>query len=131
MGSSRVSTGIEGFDRLVEGGFPRGDTILLIGNPGTGKTGFSAQFLYKGLVEGECGIYVSFSEGREAFFRNMNSIGLDFAKYEKEGKSYVTISIGCTGGRHRSVFIANSIAKHVEEEKYRVKVSHRDAEKKG
>ena len=86
MGSSRVSTGIEGFDRLVEGGFPRGDTILLIGNPGTGKTGFSAQFLYKGLVEGECGIYVSFSEGREAFFRNMNSIGLDFAKYEKEGK---------------------------------------------
>ncbi|TMI25740.1 KaiC domain-containing protein, partial [Candidatus Bathyarchaeota archaeon] len=68
MGSSRVSTGIEGFDRLVEGGFPRGDTILLIGNPGTGKTGFSAQFLYKGLVEGECGIYVSFSEGREAFF---------------------------------------------------------------
>jgi len=52
-------------------------------------------------------------------------------QYEKEGKAYVTISIGCTGGRHRSVFIANSIAKHVEEEKYRVKVSHRDAEKKG
>jgi UPF0042 nucleotide-binding protein len=52
-------------------------------------------------------------------------------QYEKEGKAYVTISIGCTGGRHRSVFIANAIAKHVEEEKYRVKVSHRDAEKKG
>ena len=52
-------------------------------------------------------------------------------QYEKEGKAYVTISIGCTGGRHRSVFIANAIAKHVEEGKYRVKVSHRDAEKKG
>ncbi len=52
-------------------------------------------------------------------------------QYEKEGKAYVTISIGCTGGRHRSVFIANAIAKHVEKEKYRVKVSHRDAEKKG
>ena len=49
-------------------------------------------------------------------------------QYEKEGKSYVTISIGCTGGRHRSVFIANAIAKHLRE-RYRVKVSHRDSEK--
>ena len=52
-------------------------------------------------------------------------------QYEKEGKSYVTISIGCTGGRHRSVFIANAIGQHLEEQKYRVKVSHRDSEKKG
>jgi UPF0042 nucleotide-binding protein len=50
-------------------------------------------------------------------------------QYEKEGKSYVTISIGCTGGRHRSVFIANEIADHVKGGNYRVKVSHRDAEK--
>jgi UPF0042 nucleotide-binding protein len=33
-------------------------------------------------------------------------------QYEKEGKSYVTIAIGCTGGRHRSVFITNAIAQH-------------------
>jgi len=52
-------------------------------------------------------------------------------QYEKEGKSYVTISIGCTGGRHRSVFIANAVAQHIEGQQYRVKVSHRDAEKKG
>src|SRR5947207_6450559 len=51
--------------------------------------------------------------------------------YRKEGKSYVTISIGCTGGRHRSVFIANAIGNHLEGHKYRVKVSHRDAEKHG
>ena len=35
-------------------------------------------------------------------------------QYEKEGKSYVTISVGCTGGRHRSVFIANALAEHIE-----------------
>ena len=52
-------------------------------------------------------------------------------QYEKEGKSYVTISIGCTGGRHRSVFIANAIGRHLEQQNYRVKVSHRDTEKKG
>jgi UPF0042 nucleotide-binding protein len=50
-------------------------------------------------------------------------------QYEKEGKSYVTISIGCTGGRHRSVFIANAIGKHLSDQKYQVKVSHRDSEK--
>ena len=50
-------------------------------------------------------------------------------QYEKEGKSYVTASIGCTGGRHRSVFITNELAKHFESLGYRVKVTHRDSEK--
>ena len=56
---------------------------------------------------------------------------LDFLmpQYEKEGKSYVTISIGCTGGRHRSVFITNAIARHFESRDYRVRVTHRDSEK--
>jgi UPF0042 nucleotide-binding protein len=56
---------------------------------------------------------------------------LDFLlpQYEKEGKSYVTISIGCTGGRHRSVFIANAVARHLDGGKYRVKVTHRDSDK--
>ncbi len=52
-------------------------------------------------------------------------------QYEREGKSYVTISVGCTGGRHRSVFIANALAEHIQARQYRVKVSHRDAEKTG
>jgi len=58
-----------------------------------------------------------------------NFVDFLLPQYEKEGKSYVTISIGCTGGRHRSVFIANAIGKHVSDQKYRVKVSHRDSEK--
>src|SRR5207253_2906990 len=76
--------------------------------------------------------YMNTHDATHKFLKHVDEF-IDFLlpQYEKEGKSYVTISIGCTGGRHRSVFIANSIAKHVEEEKYRVKVSHRDAEKKG
>jgi UPF0042 nucleotide-binding protein len=49
--------------------------------------------------------------------------------YEKEGKSYVTVSIGCTGGRHRSVFMADALARHFESTGYRVRLNHRDAEK--
>ena len=51
-------------------------------------------------------------------------------QYEKEGKSYITIAVGCTGGRHRSVFIANAIARYLESTKHHVKVTHRDSDKK-
>ena len=49
--------------------------------------------------------------------------------YARDNRNYLTVAIGCTGGRHRSVFIANVLGKHLEEQKYRVKVSHRDSEK--
>lgn len=42
----RVSTGIEGFDDLVENGFPSESVVLLAGGPGAGKTTFAAQFLH-------------------------------------------------------------------------------------
>lgn len=82
-----TSTGIDELDALLGGGFPQGSLIILAGNPGTGKTAFSAQFLYRGAVDhGENGIYVSFAESKEAFFENMRGFGFDFAKLEQEGR---------------------------------------------
>jgi UPF0042 nucleotide-binding protein len=49
--------------------------------------------------------------------------------YIREGKSYLTISFGCTGGHHRSVFIANEIKKRLKKAGYGVKESHRDINK--
>src|ERR1700757_4370284 len=74
--------------------------------------------------------YMNSHEATHKFLDHVHAF-VDFLlpQYEKEGKSYVTISIGCPGGRHRSVFIANAIAEHVKAGNYRVKVSHRDAEK--
>ncbi|MDR1194997.1 MAG: RNase adapter RapZ [Endomicrobium sp.] len=46
--------------------------------------------------------------------------------YIKEGKSYLTIAIGCTGGRHRSVFTAEELAAFLKNKGYKVNVSHRD-----
>ncbi len=46
--------------------------------------------------------------------------------YIHEGKSYLTVSFGCTGGQHRSVMIAEAIGCELEREGYRVKISHRD-----
>jgi UPF0042 nucleotide-binding protein len=49
--------------------------------------------------------------------------------YIQEGKSYLTIAFGCTGGQHRSVMIAEDVGKHLRKAKYRVKVEHRDSPK--
>lgn len=46
--------------------------------------------------------------------------------YIKEGKYHLTVAIGCTGGRHRSVVMANEIARRLEENGRQVKVKHRD-----
>ncbi len=49
--------------------------------------------------------------------------------YQREGKSYLTIGVGCTGGRHRSVRVANRIGKSLADENYNVLVVHRDVQK--
>ncbi|HYL11981.1 MAG TPA: RNase adapter RapZ [Terriglobales bacterium] len=49
--------------------------------------------------------------------------------YISEGKSYLTISFGCTGGQHRSVMIAEDVSKALRKAGYRVKVVHRDSPK--
>ena len=46
--------------------------------------------------------------------------------YEKEGKAYLTIALGCTGGRHRSVTIAGTIYEHIHAMGKTVELNHRD-----
>ncbi len=49
--------------------------------------------------------------------------------YKREGKSYLTIGIGCTGGKHRSVMVAESLARVLDKGKFNVSVVHRDVKK--
>ncbi|OQA91542.1 MAG: glmZ(sRNA)-inactivating NTPase [Elusimicrobia bacterium ADurb.Bin231] len=62
----------------------------------------------------------------KAFFGIVDDI---IPQYVKEGKSYLTIAIGCTGGRHRSVVIANRLKKFLIKNKFLVIVQHRDIDK--
>jgi KaiC/GvpD/RAD55 family RecA-like ATPase len=85
--SKRIATGINGLDELVDGGFPEGRVILVIGGPGTGKTIMCSQFLYKGIYENqENGIFVSLDESKDHFYTEMQKFGWDFRKAEKERK---------------------------------------------
>jgi circadian clock protein KaiC len=82
----RVKSGVDGLDSLVEGGFLRGDVILLAGNTGSGKTILSAQFICNGAVQhGEKGVYASFEEDAGTLKRNMLRLGFDLEKLEREG----------------------------------------------
>jgi UPF0042 nucleotide-binding protein len=49
--------------------------------------------------------------------------------FEREGKTYLTIAIGCTGGRHRSIVIANYLRELFSDGKYQVHAAHRDIKK--
>jgi len=82
-----VATGIQGFDELTSGGLPKGRTILVVGGPGTGKTIFAAQFLYKGIYEQkENGVFVSLDESKDHFYSEMKHFGWDFKNAEDERK---------------------------------------------
>jgi KaiC/GvpD/RAD55 family RecA-like ATPase len=83
--SDRVPTGIDGLDSLIEGGFLRGDVILLAGRTGSGKTIFSVQFIYNGAVQyGENGVYATFEEDAKTLKRNMLGLGFNLEKLERE-----------------------------------------------
>ena len=78
-------TGIPNFDEVF-GGLPKGGLIVVAGGPGTGKTIFSASYLYYGAEKfGEPGIYISLSETRRQFYENMRTLGFDFKKLEEDG----------------------------------------------
>ncbi len=83
----RVKSGIPGLDELMEGGFTKGDAILIAGKAGTGKSIFGCQFLYAGATKyNEHGVLVTLEEPPEKIKRNMMRFNMDLEKLEKEGK---------------------------------------------
>lgn len=69
---------------------------------------------------------LSQSEALEFLARFFPLMELLLPLYAREGKSYLTVGVGCTGGRHRSVSIAGRISEHLEGRGWRVNVRHRD-----
>lgn len=83
--ANKVSTGIEGLDRMMKGGIPKGNLVLLTGGPGTGKTTCGLQFLLEGAKNGENGVFVSLEESQKKIVKNAEKIGWDLQKYIDSG----------------------------------------------
>lgn len=71
-----------------------------------------------------------FPQTREFLDKVTDMLTFLLPHYIKEGKSYLTIGIGCTGGQHRSVLIAEELKKRLGAEGYRAKAAHRDMPRK-
>jgi UPF0042 nucleotide-binding protein len=69
----------------------------------------------------------SFPQTREFIERISNLLIYLLPHYVKEGKSYLTIGFGCTGGQHRSVMMAEEVRRRLAKAKYNVSVTHRDS----
>ena len=74
------------------------------------------------------GAYIEADPAYAPFFRNLTDLLLPLLPgYEREGKSYLTLAVGCTGGRHRSVFVAERLAGWLASQGRQVDLRHRDA----
>jgi len=69
----------------------------------------------------------SFPQTQEFIKRISDLLVYLLPHYIREGKSYLTIGFGCTGGQHRSVMIAEDVGKRLRKAGYKVKVVHRDS----
>jgi UPF0042 nucleotide-binding protein len=68
-------------------------------------------------------------ETQEFLGRVVDLLEFTLPRYQHEGKSYLTIALGCTGGRHRSIVLVEELRRRLETRGHRVLVRHRDAER--
>ena len=98
----------------MEGGFPKGRSILITGEPGTGKTIFALQYLLEGLRLGEKGIYVAADEGPGDVIEQAASLGWDLEQYISK-KELAILNAGTYlstlggGGKERQIDIHKAI----------------------
>ena len=83
----RMQTGIPGFDHLLDGGLLRGNSLLIEGPPGSGKSTFGVRILHEGVVQyHEPGLLITFEEFPKQVYAEAMSYGIDLRLMEDAGK---------------------------------------------
>jgi circadian clock protein KaiC len=82
----RLSTGIAGLDEMMGGGIPAGDSLVLAGPTGTGKTTFAMKFVAAGLAAGESAVIAIFEEHPEVYLQRAKSVDVDLRDAIRENK---------------------------------------------
>lgn len=86
---SRCLTGIESLDNILNGGIPQGNTVLLTGSVGTGKTTWAMEFLVNGVRLEENGAFISVTEPIAKLLENMYTFDFFDSSMVKEGKLHL------------------------------------------
>jgi len=82
----RLSTGVQALDAMVAGGIPKGFSVAVTGEPGTGKTILCIHFIAEGVRVGDKCIYVTTEESRDSIITQAGQFGFDFDGAVKQGK---------------------------------------------
>jgi len=82
-------TYIQGLDEILLGGLPSGRTTILEGEAGSGKTVLALEFLYRGALAGEPGIWGGFEEPANQLRSNASSLGWDLPALERESRFFI------------------------------------------
>lgn len=80
----RVKTGIHNFDKLIGGGIPEKTMLLVEGAPGSGKSNLGLEFLYRGALKGQNGLYISFQDSENEILRT-TTFDWEFKKQVEKG----------------------------------------------
>ena len=89
MGINKIKTDIKGLDEVLNGGVAKGRSTLVTGGPGSGKSMIGLEFIYRGALKGEPGIFISFEERASAVRENAASMGWDLTRLENENKIFI------------------------------------------
>ncbi len=82
----RLGTGISGLDALMGGGIPAGDSVVVAGPTGSGKTTFAVQFVAAGLKDGEAAVVAVFEERPGIYLARASAMGADFGDAVRNDK---------------------------------------------
>jgi circadian clock protein KaiC len=88
----RLSTGVPGLDKMLDGGVWAGGATLLEGPTGAGKTTLALQFILEGVKRGEPGLYVNFQENPTQLARSIQSLGFSMAEAQQQGLNFLYAS---------------------------------------
>src|SRR5271168_4879429 len=88
-----VRTGIAGLDKILLGGLPQGNVVLVQGATGTGKTLFGTEFIYRGITEfGEPGIIVVFETSAQKLIRDAAKMGWNLDELQTQRKLQIVFT---------------------------------------
>jgi flagellar protein FlaH len=81
----RVKTGISGLDEIIDGGYPRGRSILITGTTGSGKTILGVSFIHQACLEGRKSMIIATEELPDDVIAQAESVGNPLGKFQKNG----------------------------------------------
>ena len=95
--SERVSSGVKRLDTMLGGGYYRGASVLITGFPGTAKTTLGGAFAEAACARGERTLFISFDSDSNEVIRDLASVGIRLARYQKNGRLRLASARTITG----------------------------------